>query len=234
MRRHRASRPGGHAASSSPLACDFRDTPVDSPFVSTLSRRSRTVAAAAALVVLLVAGAAPVFAHAELVSSDPADGAQLATSPATITLTFSEGVVGKSAFNLILNGQTIGTGKAANDGDTTMTLGGLSLEPGAYTIQWTSVADDGDLLRGTIKFTVLQGSAPSAPASPTVAPSAGASDAASSTPAPTVAAVSPSPQASADTAPASSSGNDVLLPIVIGLLIVAGVGAILLQRSRRA
>ncbi len=50
---------------------------------------------------------------------------------------------------------TIGTGKAAKDGDTEMTLGGLSLDAGEYVIRWTSVADDGDLLRGTIRFTVL-------------------------------------------------------------------------------
>ena len=197
------------------------------------SRRSRILAAAAA-VVLILAGTVPVFAHAELVSSDPADGSKVAP-PATITLTFSEGLVAKrSSFNLNQNGQTLGTGKAAADGDTTMTLDGLSLDAGAYTIQWTSVASDGDLLRGTIHFTVLAATA--APSAlPTDAPSASA--AASVSPAVVTSpgsSVLPTPVASADTTPAASSGTDVLFPIVIGLLIVAAVGAFLLRRTRRA
>ena len=198
------------------------------------SRRSRNIAAAAAVVLLLTV-ALPVLAHAELVSSDPADGSKVAP-PTTITLTFSEGLVAKrSSFNLNQNGQTLGTGSAAADGDTTMTLGGLSLDAGAYTIQWTSVAADGDLLRGTIHFTVLAATAaPSA--SPTDAPSAGAAASASPTPvaASSEASVPPTPVASADTTPAASSGTDVLFPIVIGLLAVAAVGAFLLRRSRRA
>jgi len=202
--------------------------------VSIPSRRSRILAAAAAAV-LLLAGTVPVFAHAELVSSDPADGSKVAP-PTTITLTFSEGLVAKrSSFNLDLNGQTLGTGKAAADGDTTMTLDGLSLDPGAYTIQWTSVAADGDLLRGTIHFTVIAASAaPSA--APTDAPSATAAATAppSSAAVASPSDVAPTPVASADTVPAASSGTDVLFPIVIGLLVVAAVGAFLLRRTRRA
>ena len=213
----------------------FPSARVDSPLVSTSSRRGVAAAVAAGIVALLLA-ATPVLAHAELVSSDPADGAQLATPPATITLTFSEGVVAaRSSFNLTLNGQAIGTGKAAKDGDTTMTLDGLSLDPGAYVIQWTSLAEDGDLQRGTVRFTVLTATpAPStASAAPTATPLC-TDGCDGPSPAEATSAASPSPQASADTAPAASSGSDVLLPIVIGLLAVAAVGAFVLQRSRRA
>ncbi len=182
------------------------------------------------MALLLTAGVLPVLAHAELVSSDPADGAQLATPPTTITLTFSEGVVAsRSSFDLLLSGQRVGTGKAAKDGDTTMSLGGLTLAPGEYTIQWTSVADDGDLLRGTVTFTVL---------APTPAPSvAVASASPSAAPSPTRAtptAVAPTSQASADATPVASTGTDVLLPIVVGLVLIAGVGAFLFRRTRRA
>ena len=44
---------------------------------------------------------APVLAHAELVSSDPADKAVLAAPPTIITLTFSDGLdAAKSSFRL--------------------------------------------------------------------------------------------------------------------------------------
>jgi len=192
---------------------------------------------AAAVVALLVLGAVPVLAHAELVSSDPADGAQLATSPTTITLTFSEGVVAnRSSFNLNQGGTTLGTGKAAADGDTEMVLDGVLLDPGDYVIRWTSVAEDGDLLRGSIRFTILEPT----PAPPSPTPTEGSTNDVTPTPTaaataePSVAQVSPSPQATSDTAPAASSGSDVLIPIVIGLIAVGAVGAFLLRRSRRA
>jgi methionine-rich copper-binding protein CopC len=220
----------------------FGDPRVDSALVSTHSRRRRVPAAIAAiapiaaLVALLVAGAVPVLAHAELVSSDPSDGAQLATPPTTISLTFSEGLVAaRSSFNLTQGGQALGTGHAARDGETTMTLDGPSLDPGGYVIQWTSVAEDGDVLRGTITFTVLDAkpAASTATAAPTETPRC-TDDCGGTSPTPTVMAVTPTPLAPADTVPAASSGTDVLLPIVIGLLVVAGVGAFLVSRARRA
>ncbi len=197
-------------------------------------RRGPVLALATALVALLVLGAAPVLAHAELVASDPADGASVATPPTTITLTFSEGLVAKrSSFQLTQAGQPLGTGKAAADGDTTMTLGGLSLGAGDYVIQWTSVAEDGDLLRGKLSFTVLEPTAAPSTAAPTATATPIRTDD-NSGPPPSTAAISPSPQPSSDAAPASSSGSDVLLPIVLGLLVLAAVGGFLFSRTRRA
>ena len=159
-----------------------RDAPVDSRSVDTRSSGRRPARHPLALpvrlrVLPLLAGAllalaavGPVLGHAELVSSDPADKAVLDTPPTVITLTFDEGVVGKSSFKLIgPGGDTIGTGGPAKDGDVTMTLDGLALAPGAYTIEWTSVADDGDVERGTLTFTVNEPTP--APATPTPAPS---------------------------------------------------------------
>jgi methionine-rich copper-binding protein CopC len=203
--------------------------------VSTNRSRGRLLALPAAIAALLLV-AAPVFAHAELVSSDPADGAKLATPPTAITLMFSEGVnASRSSFDLISNGTTIGTGKADAPGDTTMVLRDLTLDPGDYTIRWTSVATDGDLLRGTLTFTVLAAGPGSPSPTATVGPICTDECGTPTTGAtPTVAPVTAAPRASADTTPVSSSATDVLLPIVIGLLAVAGVGAFLVSRSRRA
>jgi hypothetical protein len=55
---------------------------------------------------------------------------------------------------------------------------------------------------------------------------------ASVVPSASAAAPTPAPSA-APTSPASST-SDVLLPIIIGLLLVAGVGAFVLRRSRGA
>jgi len=179
---------------------------------------------------LALAAVSPVLGHAELVSSDPADKAVLDTPPTVITLTFDEGVVGKSSFKLIgPGGDTIGTGGPAKDGDLTMTLDGLALAPGAYSIEWTSVADDGDVERGTLSFTVTEPTP--GPATPTPAPSQ-ASTAPSGSPSASASAT-PVPSPSVDPAPAStSSGTDVLFPIILALALVAVIGAILLRRNR--
>jgi methionine-rich copper-binding protein CopC len=206
--------------------------------VSLRAGRAGPLALTAALAVLLVAGATTVLAHAELVASDPPAGAQLAEPPTTVTLEFSEGLdASKSSFRLNKDGQNIGTGRAAADGDTTMTLTGLTLEPGDYVIRWTSAADDGHLERGTIGFTVLQPTpAPTAPPTvnptddvlPSESPSAPASVAPSEPP------VTPSPAPSPNSGNTSGNGSDVILPILLALAIVAVVGAYVLRRSRQA
>lgn len=194
----------------------------------------RTFAAATALALVLVA---PVLAHADLVSSDPADKAVLATPPTTITLTFSETLgATKASFKLIGPSGIVGTGKVGAD-PAGMVLDGLALDPGSYEIQWTSASTDGHLLRGTLTFTVAQPTAasstppPALSQQPSGAPTAAASP---STPA-TSSAASPAPAASPDpAAPASSSGADVVLPIIVALAAVAGIGVLVLRRSRRA
>ncbi len=176
--------------------------------------------------------AAPVLAHADLVSSNPEDGAILATPPTVITLTFSEGVdAGKSSFKLTGPDGAVGTGKAAKDGSTVMTLDGLALGPGAYTIKWTSAAPDGHIARGTLGFTVSEPTPAPATPSPTPAATETPTDAASSEP-----TTAPSPAASAapDAGATSSTGTDVLIPILVGLVLVAGVGVFVLRRSRGA
>ena len=187
---------------------------------STLGRS----AAAFGALVLALSVAAPALAHAELVSSSPADKAVLQAPPTSITLSFSEGLdAAKSSFKLLGGGATIGIGKAVADGAAVMSLDGLALAPGAFEIQWTSAATDGHIDRGTLTFTVATASssgpaASSAPAASTTSVSPGA------TPAPS----------DAGATPAAASSTDVLIPIAVVLVAVAGFGAYLMRRSRRA
>ena len=195
--------------------------------------RTRTsLVAVAAASLLMLAVAAPVLAHAELVSSDPADKAVLAASPTTITLTFSEDLdASRSSFKVVGPAGTVGTGKVGGV-TTQMLLPGLSLVPGDYEIQWTSMSTDQHLLRGTLTFTVsaataAPGTASPIPSSASAAPSAAATAASS----PAVGATL-TPAASPDTVGAAS--GDVVLPIVAALVLVAGAGLWLFRRSRRA
>jgi methionine-rich copper-binding protein CopC len=192
----------------------------------------QAVASLVLAVLLLLAVAAPAMAHADLVSSDPADKATLATPPTSVTLTFSEDLdPARSSFRLSGPAGVIGTG-AVSAVPTQLTLAGLDLAPGDYEIRWTSAALDGDILRGTLTFTVAEPTP--APATPTPEPRVTPAPTASPAEAPSgVATPAPTPAPSAAPQPASST-VDVLLPIVAALVIVAGVGLYVLRRSRRA
>jgi hypothetical protein len=212
---------------------------------SSLVRPSFVGALLAIVALGLAAGTA--LAHAELDTADPANGAVLDTPPTTIRLTFTERLdASKSSFRLLLGDDNLGVGEVT--GPRAMTLDGLTLGPGEYLIKWTSAStDDGDIERGQLTFTVAEAPAsvePTASAStshePSTEPSASAAPSTAPSPAPTAAPpVTPSPvpptpaPSAAPTEPASST-SDVLLPIVVGLLLVGGVGAFVLRRSRGA
>ncbi len=121
----------------------------------------------AALLALTLVGVAS--AHADLVSSDPADGATLDAAPEKITLVFSEEL--KADGNLIT--VTDAAGKQVDAGDTTLDLSDAKrvtltvslqsgLGDGAYTIAWKNASTDGHSEEGSLAFTV--GSAAAAPA----------------------------------------------------------------------
>jgi methionine-rich copper-binding protein CopC len=218
--------------------------PVDCRLVITRAPTRRfarlSVLSLASGVMLILAAAMPVFAHAELVRSDPDDGAVLASPPASITLTFSEGLdAGKSSIKLVGPDGDIARGTPAADGARVMRIKGLALAPGAYTVRWTAAAQDGHVERGTTTFSVTEPTpAPTRPAAPSANPTPTAQTSAdAATPRPTAVAApasapGSSPAPSGD-APAGTSTGDVLVPIVAGLLVVGVVGALALRRSRR-
>jgi len=179
------------------------------------------------------------FAHSELESSTPADKATV-ESPFTgpIVLTFSEDLASGSKADLLGPGGA-GVASATVDGPgKTMTIAlTTALDPGNYEVRWVSVADDGDLLRGTVTFTVAP--APATP-EPTPIPTATTTVTSSvtetsrpATPAPTPVASSPSPPPGSFLGENGSDAGsgDVILPIVVALLVV-GAGAIFLLGRR--
>jgi methionine-rich copper-binding protein CopC len=183
----------------------------------------------AALIVLL--SAAPVFAHAELEESDPADGATIQT-PYTLTATFSEEIgTDRSWIEVVsvASGAEVARGGISEEDATVMTVDLPALEPGEYVANWTAVTpDDNGVTRGQITFTV----AVAATASPTATRTPGSSATTAPTVAPPTLRPTPVPTATPGGGQ-SGSGNDVLLALVIGAIVLLGLGAYLYTRSRR-
>jgi methionine-rich copper-binding protein CopC len=188
--------------------------------------RLRPVALTAAVLLLLALPSA-VAAHSEFVSGTPKNGATVQSGPIDIVGNFSEMLDPKSHMELRdASGGVVA--RAAVDGDQ-MRIGLEGLQPGVYEVRWTSVAEDGDVLRnqpGDWTFTVAAAS----PSPPSAAPSSSAAASAPASARPSV-VVTAAPSASAPpgTTTGSSSG-DVLLPIVAALVVVALLGGLLLRR----
>ena len=117
-----------------------------------------------ATVTTLTAG--PASAHDRLLTSDPADGAQLAAPPAAITLTFNteplpvepQVVVSDSAGTVVTQGAPTIDGSTATFAlDPAVALGGDT-----YTVAWRVVSSDGHPIEGTFAFAVA--AQPEAPA----------------------------------------------------------------------
>jgi methionine-rich copper-binding protein CopC len=167
-------------------------------------------------------------AHSELESANPADGAVLDASPPEIVLTFSETLdPQKSSISLRdASGAEVAGARVDPDDDTVMRFTPPTLAPGAYEIRWTSVAEDGDLLRGTVHFEVAAAEVTSSPtAEPSESPSAVATASAGPTTAP-----SPSPSAAGGQ---TASSSDVILPILAAIVLIAVLGAWLLRNRAR-
>jgi copper transport protein len=152
-----------------------------------------------ALVTLVALPANTALAHNSLVSTDPADGAQLSVAPTQISWVFDKSVpldtmtitlTGSDGVRSDLLGSTYGRA-----GDTTVVTPLPALQPGAVSLRWRLVGPDGHTITGRVEFTIASPVAPVDNVSPptTVAPPladdaatnddlSGSDDAASSTP----------------------------------------------------
>ena len=185
---------------------------------------ARTIALLCASMLWLVL-VGTVAAHSELVSSKPAAGASVPSAPGlSVVLSFSEALKNGSKADVAgPGGSVVGTATIdPNDNTKLSWTATAALPPGSYTIRWTSIAMDTDVLRGTIPFTVTE-----PPAS--VEPSASPTPAPSTTPTPTAAL---SPTATPNPTDASPTGAIVLLPVLAALVAIAILGLVLLRNRR--
>ena len=105
---------------------------------------------------LVVAAATPASAHASLVSVDPADGARLDESPATVRLTFSERVSAGLGGVRVLgpDGAEVQEGAARTDGPEVSVDLRPDLPDGTYVVTYRVTSADGHPVRGGSVFGV--------------------------------------------------------------------------------
>ncbi|KOT90218.1 membrane protein [Streptomyces sp. NRRL F-5755] len=129
----------------------------------------RLLVLAAALLGVLLGGAAPASAHAALTGSTPAQGSVVQSAPEQVTLTFSEGVAMDDDSVRVLDpqGKRVDRGKLRDlcSGETVKYGAGLppGLPDGTYTVAWQAVSADSHPVSGAFTFSVGAPSETSAP-----------------------------------------------------------------------
>ena len=178
---------------------------------------------------------APAHAHDSLISSDPADGATLETSPEQITLTYSADVLEVSPVVQISesdSGEPVELTPVI-DGPTVTAEIPEPLAAGTHTVQWRVVSSDGHPIEGSFTFTVETGPEPTE-GQPTETADTATGEAAGTGEATASASESATASAAAETpAPETGSagtgqeeGADTL-PLLLGVVGVAVLGVAL-------
>jgi copper transport protein len=114
---------------------------------------------AAVVVAVLLLFPSPASAHAELASSDPEQDARLASAPARVVLTFTEGVeLGPGQLKVFApDGTRVETGRPEHAGGRPTTAA-VGLRPGlgegTYTVVWLVLSADSHPVRGAFTFVV--------------------------------------------------------------------------------
>src|SRR6478735_1633193 len=185
----------------------------------------------ASMTMLLVP--AIVLAHAELVTPTPADKSTVTAPVAEVSGLYSEAMKpdGSSLVVKDASGTQVAKGGVDPASDQRMVATPASpLGNGTYTVESTTLAEDGDIAHSTWTFTVAV--AATASAVPSAAATAASSAAPTATPATPVATVAPAPSPSADGS-TTGSGGDVILPIIVALVALGAGAAYLLTRRNR-
>lgn len=111
-----------------------------------------------AWLVAALAAAGPASAHAVLIASEPAAGAELAEPPGQVLLRFSEPVeVPPEAIRVFAgDAARVDQGDAEHGADRSQVRAGLAgdLADGVYTVTWRAVSTDDHPVRGSFTFTV--------------------------------------------------------------------------------
>lgn len=177
-------------------------------------KRLPIIAIVAALVTLWTAPNA--WAHTELVSSDPADGAKVITYVSSVTLTFNEPVdPDEATISVIGPGNAEWEAGAITASGTRLTMPVRPTGPtGHYTIAYRIVSADGDPVGGSVSFSLAAVDDGKPPTRSTVSSSA--------------------PDVRAQPEDAGDGGLPVWVWVVMGLVVagVIGVGVAVKRSSR--
>ena len=95
-------------------------------------------------------------AHAFLDHADPKVGSSVRSSPAAVTLTFTEGV--EPAFSKIEvtdgNGNAVAVGPLEHPEETSLRVSVPALTPGTYRVKWRVVSVDTHETEGSFTFSI--------------------------------------------------------------------------------
>ncbi|HVE21195.1 MAG TPA: copper resistance protein CopC [Acidocella sp.] len=111
----------------------------------------------ASVLLASLAGLSPAFAHAFLLKADPGVGSIVATAPAQLLMTYTEGlevpfcaVTVTSATGTVVNGKPQAVPGHRNEMSVPLHI----TAPGTYSVTWHAVAVDTHHTQGSFKFTV--------------------------------------------------------------------------------
>ena len=191
-------------------------------------------------VLAMMMAVSPARAHAELESSDPEDGAVLASAPAELSFIFGEQILEEGNAITLTAVQPDGQGSGTRldlaavtvDGDTVSVPWPDASPAGDFRAAYRVVSADGHPINGTITFTVQSSEGGTAASTPSGSVTPEDPSASASAPSASVSTPSASP-APAESEDAADAG--VLFWVIgIGLavLIGAGAGAWVMRRTR--
>lgn len=178
--------------------------------------------------IAVVGTATPAFAHAELIDSNPAQDAALATPPQQVVLTFNEPVtLGANPVTVTGPGGASWTvGAPVADGAVLTAPVQASGPAGTYSIIYEVVSKDGDDVTGAVTFTLTAAVAP--PATTTTTTTTTTEPTTTTEAPPTTTSVAPA---------AGESTDDGGVPAwvwVLAAVVVLAVGVVVVLRLRRA
>jgi copper transport protein len=128
----------------------------------------RPVRRAARLTCIVVAAAviapAAAFAHANLVETNPPNGAALVHAPARVVVRFDDVVRTAPGNAAVRNGgASVLAARPRTHGRQLVLPLRTGLRNGDYSVRWSAVSDDGHVIQGVLAFSVGTGRAPPAP-----------------------------------------------------------------------
>jgi len=190
----------------------------------------RTVAILAVSTAMWAFGATSASAHSGLESSNPADGSVITEAPATITLTFNEGLLA-DANSVSINaadGTNVVSANVQPNGSSVELPWPADLPAGDYQAAFRVVSADGHPVTGAISFTYAPAETAAAPSASSPAVSEAATAESSASPAVV------EEQVTDTTEPESTGGTPWLglgIAVAIGLVLVGLFAAMRRRRS---
>ncbi|MFS8479816.1 MAG: copper resistance protein CopC [Micromonosporaceae bacterium] len=181
-----------------------------------LAMPARVIGAVLAAVLVALTPVRPAWAHAQLIGTDPADGAVLATPPERVTLEFNESL--NPTYTTIVVTDASAERVPSSEPEVSGPRGSVTftqpLTDGTYTVAYRVVSRDGHPVQGAFTFTVGEPAPSSATPPATTAPSG--------------------PAHAEGEAPTGQAGGGTVVLAALGALALLVAGGAWLWARRRA